>query len=163
MPPAPCHDLNMWGWRHGSFTLLGKFCLSPQLPIGQEKTLQWRTTCLRRSAILHYKWDKPYTRAHFNGRKHPRARRKQSSCTRTHLIREMFALRENTGCLQTSPVATGEFARLSSPKHSTKPSQIEIWNTISQCIFIKFWCQALPHKRKAPLLTTIWRRFCFRQ
>jgi len=42
------------------------------------------------------------------------------------------------------------------PKQSSQP-QIEIWNTINQWSFCQFSeCQAVLHKRKAPLLKTFW-------
>ena len=66
------------------------------------------------------------------------------------------------------PSPRGSFSGLSIPKQSTKPTQIETWNTINQCRFCQFLeCQAPPHKfkanpqkRKAPLLKTFWQRFC---
>jgi len=54
----------------------------------------------------------------------------------------------------------GALVDLGPPNEAPIP-QIEIWNTINQWSFIKFSeCQAPLHKRKVPLLKTIWRRFC---
>jgi len=60
------------------------------------------------------------------------------------------------------------FGELNPPKQSTKPPKIEIWNVINQCNFCQLWmssplCSNVkppPHKCKAPLLTTFWRRSC---
>jgi len=47
-----------------------------------------------------------------------------------------------------------------SPKQSSKPPQIEIWNIINQWSFCQiFRSQAPLHKRKASLLKTFWQRF----
>ena len=52
-----------------------------------------------------------------------------------------------------SPVATRGFGGLIPPKQSSKPLQIEIWNTINQWSFRQFLeCQAPVHKREVPQL-----------
>jgi len=48
------------------------------------------------------------------------------------------------------------------PQTKLQAPQIETWNTIDQWRFGQFLeCHAPPHKRKAPLLKTFWRRFCY--
>ena len=50
------------------------------------------------------------------------------------------------------PSPRGSFGGLSPPKQSSKPLQIEIWNTIHQWNFCQFLMSSLPplHKRKVP-------------
>ena len=56
----------------------------------------------------------------------------------------------------------GAFGGLASPNKAPSPPPIETWNTINQLRFCQFLeCQAPPHKPKAPLLKTFWRRFWF--
>ena len=71
--------------------------------------------------------------------------------------------------LQSSPVVTGGFSGLSPPKQSSKPPQIERWSTINYWNFLSDlnvkhpWTNVKsPTQTQNPLLTTFWRRFCFR-
>jgi len=66
------------------------------------------------------------------------------------------------------PSPRGGFGGLIPPKQSSKRPQIETWNTkwLVECLSnlnVKpplHERKASPHKHKAPLLTTFWRRFC---
>jgi len=66
---------------------------------------------------------------------------------------------ERIKMIEAVPSPRGALVGLAPPNKATSP-QIETWNTINQWSFCQFLeCQAPPHKRKAPLLKTFWRRF----
>jgi len=60
-----------------------------------------------------------------------------------------------------SPVATGIFGGLRPPKQSSKPSQIETWNTINKLCFGYFYNIKPPKQTQSPLLKSFWRRFWY--
>ena len=57
------------------------------------------------------------------------------------------------------PWPRGALVGISPPNKAPSP-KIEIWNFMNQCNFANLNVKPPLHKRKAPLLTTFWRRFC---
>ena len=80
-------------------------------------------------------------------------------------LASVSALEENCeaflckGSTSDSPVAMRAFGEVSPTKQSSKPTQIEIWNTINQWSFIKFSNVKPPCTDVTPPLKSFWRWF----